>query len=81
MSDDELQTHIDDMHSIAKEHESFGSQIEMWNAMFLSDCAEAELEDRQLKQADQEVEDFMEAQANRRDHEYEVETMLGWNPQ
>ena len=78
---EDLERCIAKMNSVAKENESYGSQIELQNALFCQACAEAELEDRQCKQSDHEVEDFLEAQANMRDHEYELDTVGEWDKQ
>jgi len=78
MSLKDLECCVSEMNSIAKENEQYGSQIELQNALFLEACAEAELEDRQCRQADQEVEAFMESQANMRDHEYELDMVREW---
>ena len=78
---DDLERCIAEMNSVAKENESYGSQIELQNALFCQACAEAELEDRQIKQTDLEVEAFLEAQACQRDHEYEMDMVREWNQQ
>ena len=79
MSTEDLERCVNEMNSMAKENEAYGNQIELQNALFCQACAEAELEDRQCKQADLEVEAFLEAQANMRDHEYELDMVREWD--
>jgi hypothetical protein len=81
MSTEDLEHCVNEMHSMIKENESYGSQIKLQNALFCQACAEAELEDRQIKQSDREVESFLEAQANMRDHEYELDMVREWDQQ
>lgn len=81
MSMEDLERCITEMNSVAKENESYGSQIELQNALFCQACAEAELEDRQLRQSDHEVESFLESQACQRDHEYELDMVREWDHQ
>ena len=81
MSMEDLERCIAEINSVAKEHEMYGSQIELQNALFCQACAESELEDRQLRQSDREVESFLEAQADMRDHEYELDMVREWDQQ
>ena len=72
---------INDLDDVVKQNEHYGSEITLLNAMHCRDCALDVLEDRHLKQADQQVEEFMEAQASMRDHEYELDAMHEWGNQ
>ena len=79
MSTEMLYKVIEDSNKAIEINEQYGSKIALLNAMHCRDCAIEVIESRELPLADQQVEDFMENQANARDREYELEHLSKWS--